>query len=89
MLLVDHNSADSALTADLLGQGSVGRFEVSSVATIGDATLRLETAAYDALLLDLSLPDLAGLDAIKAVVAIAPEVPLVVLNGVDDERLAL
>ena len=35
------------------------------------------------------LPDLEGLEAVKAMLALAPDVPLVVLSAVDDERLAL
>ena len=89
VLLADPNSADAALTMEILRQDRVGHFEVSRAATFRDAALRLETATYDAVLLDLNLPDLAGLDAVKAALAIAPDAPLVVLSGVDDERLAL
>jgi diguanylate cyclase (GGDEF)-like protein len=40
-------------------------------------------------LVDLVLPDLGGLDAVRGLLAAAPEVPLVVLSRLDDERLAL
>jgi two-component system, cell cycle response regulator len=89
VLLVDDNPADAILTADILGQGSLGRFTVSRAATFAEAAQRLSSARYDAVLLDLILPDLQGLEAVKAVLAIAPDIPLVVLSGLDDERLAL
>jgi diguanylate cyclase (GGDEF)-like protein len=89
VLLVDDNPADAVLTADILGQGSLGRFTVSRAATCAEAKQRLNSARYDAVLLDLILPDVEGLEAVKAVLAIAPDVPLVVLSGLDDERLAL
>jgi two-component system cell cycle response regulator len=89
VLLVDDNPADALLTADILGQGRLGRFTVSRAATFAEAKQRLNTARYDAVLLDLILPDVEGLQAVKAVLAIAPDVPLVVLSGLDDERLAL
>jgi two-component system, cell cycle response regulator len=89
VLLVDDNLADAILTADILGQGSLGRFTVSRAATFAEAKQRLSSARYDAVLLDLILPDVEGLEAVKAVLAIAPDVPLVVLSGLDDERLAL
>jgi two-component system, cell cycle response regulator len=89
VLLVDEDLADAILTADILGQGSLGRFTVSRAATFAEAKQRLGSARYDAVLLDLILPDVEGLEAVKAVLAIAPDVPLVVLSGLDDERLAL
>jgi diguanylate cyclase (GGDEF)-like protein len=89
VLLVDDNLADAIATADMLGQGSIGRFTVTRVTTYAEAAKRLAGTCYDAVLLDLILPDLQGLEAVKAVLAIAPDVPLVVLSGLDDERLAL
>ena len=41
------------------------------------------------MLLDLRLPDADGLQALFAVLDVAPEVPIVVLSGHDDEELAL
>jgi two-component system cell cycle response regulator len=89
VLLVDDNLADAILTADILGQGSLGRFTVVRAATFAEAKQRLSSTRYDAVLLDLILPDVEGLEAVKAVLAIAPDVPLVVLSGLDDERQAL
>jgi diguanylate cyclase (GGDEF)-like protein len=89
VLLVDSNAADAALTAEILAQGSTGRFTVSRVGTAAAAAKRLRRLHYDAVLLDLALPDREGLDAVKAVLAVAPDIPLVVLSRLDDERLAL
>jgi diguanylate cyclase (GGDEF)-like protein len=94
VLLVDGDLADAAVTAQNLaqssiGQDSIGRFTVSRVATIAAAAKRLRTVRYDAVLLDLALHDREGVEAVKAVLAIAPDIPLVVLSGRDDERLAL
>jgi diguanylate cyclase (GGDEF)-like protein len=89
VLLVDGNLAEAIQTADVVGQGSIGRFTVSRVATFAAAAERLRSVRYDAVLLDLALPDREGLDAVKAVLAVAPDIPLVVLGGLDDERLAL
>jgi PleD family two-component response regulator len=89
VLLVDDHLADAALTAECLGRGSLGRFIVSRATTFAEAARRLSSVCYDAILLDLILPDIEGVAAVKAVLAIAPDVPLVVLSGLDDERLAL
>jgi diguanylate cyclase (GGDEF)-like protein len=89
VLLVDDDLAGALVTADSLGQSSMGRFTVSRVATFAAAAKRLRSVRYDAVLLALTLPDREGLQAVKAVLAIAPDIPLVVLSGDDDERLAL
>jgi diguanylate cyclase (GGDEF)-like protein len=89
VLLVDDNPADAIPTADALGEGGSGRFTVSRVATFAAAAERLRRTRCDAILLDLALPDRQGLEAVKAVLAIAPDIPLVVLSRLDDERLAL
>jgi diguanylate cyclase (GGDEF)-like protein len=89
VLLVGGSPADAILTANVLGQGSTGRFSVSRVATFGAAAERLARTRYDAVLLDLALPDRQGLDAVRAMLAIAPDTPLVAMSRRDDERLAL
>jgi PAS domain-containing protein len=49
---------------------------------------RINSGGVDALLLDLGLPDSNGIDTFLRVYAQAPEVPTVVLTGLDDARLA-
>ncbi|MDZ8085305.1 MAG: ATP-binding protein [Nostoc sp. DedQUE12b] len=44
---------------------------------------------FDLVLLDLGLPDSIGLDTLKKFRAAIPDIPVVVLTGVDDEHLAL
>ncbi|MBN3938828.1 hybrid sensor histidine kinase/response regulator [Nostoc sp. NMS9] len=44
---------------------------------------------FDLVLLDLSLPDSIGLDTLKEFKAAVPDIPVVVLTGVDNEDLAL
>ncbi len=44
---------------------------------------------FDLVLLDLSLPDSIGLDTLKEYRAAVPDIPVVVLTGLDDENLAL
>ena len=56
----------------------------------GDSTSRTEKSdRYDVVLLDLSLPDSVGLDTLKKLQHLAPDLPVVVLTGVDNRSLAL
>jgi len=89
VLLVDGSPADAIHTANVLGQGSIGQFTISRAATFAAAANRLRRSRYDAVLLDLTLPDRQGLEAVKAMLALAPDTPLVALSEPDDERLAL
>jgi len=89
VLLVDGSPADAIHAANILGQSSIGRFTVSRVASFAAAAERLRRTRYDAVLLDLALPDRQGLEAVKAMLAVAPDIALVVLSRGDDERLAL
>ena len=53
------------------------------------AELAEDKKAADIVLLDLGLPDAQGLEAVRRARAVAPGVPLVVLSGIDDERMAI
>jgi diguanylate cyclase len=89
VLLVDSDLTDAGLTAQILGEGHIGRFIVSRVATFADAATRLTCFRYDAVLMDPMLPDAVGLEAVSGALTLAPEVPLLVLSRIDDDRLAL
>jgi diguanylate cyclase (GGDEF)-like protein len=89
VLLVDGEPADALRSAEILRQGSIGRFRISRVATFAAAAEALCETRYDAVVLDLELPDRRGVEAVKGMLAIAPGMPLVVLSRLDDERLAL
>ena len=56
VLLVDDDLAGALVTADSLGQSSMGRFTVSRVATFAAAAKRLRSVRYDAVLLALTCP---------------------------------
>ena len=49
----------------------------------------LAKAKFDAVLLDLTLPDSRGLDTFLRIHAHAPSVPIVVLTGIEDETMGL
>ena len=56
---------------------------------VDDDDLTRQAFTFDAILLDLSLPDARGLDAVDRVRRAAPDTVLIVLSGIPDERLAL
>jgi len=89
ILLVEDNAADAEFIDELLVSRTGVRDHVTVAATLAAALAALRTASFEALLLDLRLPDGCGVECVVAARAAAAEVPIVVLTGVDDEALAL
>jgi diguanylate cyclase (GGDEF)-like protein len=89
VLLVEDNSVDAELTKDILAEWSVEHFEVAHVTSMAEALVCLSRDRFDAVLVDLSLPDANGLATVKQVQAASPSMPVVVLSGFDDQTLAL
>lgn len=92
-LLVEDNLADAELIETRLepAMGTVGAQRVQTVRadSLSAACAALRHQPVDVVILDLSLPDARGLDALYRVRAAAPDVPVIVLTGSDDQRLAL
>ena len=62
---------------------------LTHVETLDIAIQYLSNDRFDVVLLDLSLPDSFGLETLKKLQALAPDIPVVVLTGADDRDLAL
>jgi diguanylate cyclase (GGDEF)-like protein len=88
VLLVEDNPGDARLVEILLAEAGTG-FEVRHADTLAAAVEELDRSPSDVILLDLSLPDSSGLETVERVRMVAPEMPVVVLSGRDDEETAL
>jgi len=89
VLLIEDNDIDAQLTQDLLAEWSVEEFKITHAKTLSEGLLHIDKGRFDAILLDLSLPDAFGLPTVRQVHATNPSIPLVVLSGVSDQTLAL
>lgn len=89
VLLVEDDPAYAELVRRLLADALYGRLELVHVQRLADARERLREGPADCVLLDLGLPDAQGLEAVLQVRDAAPDVPIVVLSGQDDEAIAL
>ena len=87
LLLVEDNPLDALLLRAMLD--SHGRYDVMEVATLAEAKEAAARQALDAVLLDLSLPDAMGIEAIDRLHEAAPEIPIIALTGVTDEETGL
>jgi diguanylate cyclase len=89
ILLVEDNRGDARLVQELLREAESSRFKVSHVERLAEARQELMESGAGCVLLDLSLPDASRLEALMQLRAAAPDVPIVILSGLQDELLAV
>lgn len=87
ILLVEDNEGDARLIREMLAESRQEVFEVVHVRSLSEALSELKKGGIHVVLLDLFLPDSFGLATVMSVYVAAPEVPLVVMSGTDDETL--
>ena len=89
VLLVEDNPGDARLVVELLSEAMGDAFRVTHVEQLADARQQVMEYGTGCVLLDLSLPDAARLEALMQLRAAAPDVPIVILSGLQDELLAV
>jgi signal transduction histidine kinase len=88
VLLIEDNPGDADLVRLRLVEGK-SPVRVNCVNRLSDGLASLETETPSVILLDLNLPDSRGAETFRRVMERAPNVPVVVLSGQDDEVLAM
>ena len=88
VLLIEDNPGDADLVRLRLGEGK-SEVEVNCVPRLSDGLACLDAETPSLVLLDLNLPDSHGADTFRRVMKKAPNVPVVILSGQDDESLAI
>ena len=64
------------------------QFEITPAGDGHAALERLEAGCFDAVLLDLAMPGLHGVEVLKRIRERRPETPVIIITGVEDEDLA-
>jgi sigma-B regulation protein RsbU (phosphoserine phosphatase) len=88
VLLIEDNLGDADLVRLRLVE-SKSNVRVNCVPRLSDALACLEVETPALVLLDLNLPDSHGTETFRRIMQKAPNVPVVILSGQDDEVLAL
>ena len=88
LLLVEDNQDDAFFFERAVRRAASGELKLSCVDTLREAIERSGDGHVDVVFLDLSLPDSNGLDTFLTLHERYPDLPVVVLTGNDDERLA-
>ena len=89
ILLIEDDPGDADLLQELLAEENKSDFIFSWVERLQEGLDRLTQSEFDLILSDLSLPDSHGPDTFIRLYAQAPNLPIVVLSGSDDESLAV
>ncbi len=91
ILLVEDNPGDIRLLQEILRDDNSTRCKIVIALTLAQAIAKLaqpDTPSFDAILLDLFLPDRRGLETLAALRQESGNIPIVILTGLDDETLA-
>jgi len=86
VLLVEDNEDDALLIQETLSETAL---EIERAERLSTALEKLADESFDAVLLDLSLPDAHGLETLGRMQRDAPSVPIVVLSGLNNEEVAV
>jgi PAS domain S-box-containing protein len=89
VLLVEDNPGDARLLREYLSDGTGAAFRLEFAITLQEGLNRLSQGGVGLVLLDLSLPDSPVPETFRRVHACAPEVPIIVMSGLDDEKFAI
>jgi DNA-binding response OmpR family regulator len=89
LLLIEDNPGDARLIRDMLLGSSDGEFTLNVAGSLRDALRQVKEAPYEVILLDLSLPDSMGIDSLLKARAGFPDAAIIVLTGLDDQRVGV
>lgn len=89
LLLVEDNLTDALWIDELLREQNDLNSNVLHVKKVTEAIESLERDDFDAILLDLFLPDSQGIESLGIVQQKAPQLPIVILTGTKDPNMAL
>lgn len=88
LLIVEDDVEDRKQLEGLLARSSHDGYEVCCADCLASALRLLRDHPFDLILLDPGLPDSQGMDSVERLQAQAPDVPIIVFGGLDDESMA-
>lgn len=85
VLIIEDDPDDARLVRELLLCAQFDTFAATVAERLGSALEQLAARPFDLILLDLSLPDSQGLDALAQIRLHAADTPIIVFTGHDDD----
>lgn len=89
VLIVEDRPEDAfVIRKQLSREAENDPLQIEHVETLGAALERVAQEGIDCVLLDLGLPDGRGIKNLRRLQSVAPQTPIVILSGIEDERTA-
>lgn len=82
LLIVDDDAAIRGMLYDLLSD----RYECHTASTVSEAFQYLEVQSYDAILTDIAMPELTGVELLKRVQLRDEDTPVILISGKGGEQ---
>ena len=89
VLLIEDNLGDIVSIRTMISELSDGCFELKFAESLGEALTILRNENFDVILMDLGLPDSQGFRTFTKVHNQMPELPIIIITGLEDEDLGL
>ncbi len=89
VLLIEDNPGDVLLIRNYVEQQEDVQFDFTITEKLSEGIAKIETEDFHIILLDLSLPDGKGIDTFVRLHYRVKDIPIVVLTGTDDEKVAM
>jgi two-component sensor histidine kinase/CheY-like chemotaxis protein len=89
VLLIEDNLGDIVSIRTMISELSDGVFELKFAESLGEALTILENENFDVVLMDLGLPDSQGFRTFTQVHNQMPELPIIIITGLEDEDLGV
>ena len=86
VLLIEDDADEALLMREAIGDVAEADITLVHVETLEKALISLAGTQFDAVLLDLSLPDSIGIEGVAPVVKIAGDTPVIVCTGLNDQE---
>ncbi|HET6227646.1 MAG TPA: response regulator [Bacteroidia bacterium] len=89
ILLVEDNPGDARLIDIFMKEAFDGGYVLSVSEDLASGLSQIKKHNFDIIIADLSLPDSDGLDTFKTIHENAPDIPTIVLTGLEDESVGI
>lgn len=87
ILLVEDNSGDALLLQEVLSEHP--QISITRAGDLAEGIHLARTTPFDVVLLDLGLPDSIGTGTVSSIAAACPNLPVVVMTGLEDDSVAV
>lgn len=87
--LIEDNKYFSNQIVNMLLDDKVTEFEVKALETLKESVSYISSNKFDIIILDLNLPDCMGFDTFIEIHKQFSDIPIIILSGDEDERIAL